>query len=56
MAPECGIGGEGSSSGMMTPDRMLTPIVSNEAVTNTIIDNDGMGELAYVFAVILTKD
>ena len=47
-SPECDMGGGGSGSGMMTPDRMLTPMVSNEAVTITIIDNDGMGELTYV--------
>ena len=46
LAQDCGMGGEGSGSGMMTPDRMFIPMVSNEAVTNTIIDNDGMGELA----------
>ena len=48
LAQDCGMGGEGSGSGMMTPDRMLIPIVSNEAVTITITENDGMGELAYV--------
>ena len=46
-SPECGMGGGDSSSGMMTTD-ILTPMVSNETVTITIIDNDGMGELAYV--------
>ena len=48
LAPECGMGGDGSGNGMMTPHSMVTPMVSNEAVTITIIDNDGMGELAYV--------
>ena len=54
LAPgQCMVGGS-SDSGMMTTD-VLTPMVSNDAVTITIIDNDGMGELAYVFAVILFK-
>ena len=47
MAPGQCMDGGGSDSGMMTTD-ILTPMVSNEAVTITIIDNDGMGELAYV--------
>ena len=47
-SPECGMGGGGSGSGMLTTDNILTPMVSNPAVTITIIDNDGMGELAYV--------
>ena len=47
-SPECGMGGGGSGSGMMTTDSQLTPMVSNQAVTITIIDNDGMGELTYV--------
>ena len=47
-SPECGMGGGGSGSGMMTTDNQLTPMVSNEAVTITIIDNDAMGEFAYL--------
>ena len=44
-SPDWCMGGGGSGSGMMTTDHHghLTPLVSNEAVTITIIDNDGMG-------------
>ena len=39
-----GSGGAGSGWMMMKTDGMLTPMVSNETVTITIIDNDMQGE------------
>ena len=46
------MGGGGKGSGMMTTDHQLIPLVSNEVVTITIIDSDGMGGLAYVYLLL----
>ena len=45
LAPACGSGYSSSGSGMMTMvshSNMLMPMVSNETVTITILDNDFM--------------
>ena len=34
-SPECGMGGGGSGSGIMTPHTWLTPMVSNKAVSQS---------------------